>query len=344
MHRRKLSLRLTRRDLMLVCARILMKLSRLILVLAATFCFGLPLRAQPKLADGVKAIVNDSVITFAEVEDFAGPAIDSLRRQYAGQPDVFEQKLTDVLTNSLEILVERQLILHDFDAEGYKLPDSVLDEYVQDNIHENFGDRATFMKTMQARGETFEKYREELRDQYIETAMRRKNVTQEIVISPFKIESYYLAHQDDFKIEDEIKLHMIVLNKSSPGDTNTLKLAGEVLTKIKEGATFAEMASVYSQGSQQHPGGDWGWVGRSVLRKELDAAAFALKPGQASEVIETPEACYIMLVDDRRVAHVKTLGEVRDDIEKNLRAQQQSQLEKQWIEQLKKKAFIRIIP
>ena len=45
-----------------------------------------------------------------------------------------------------------------------------------------------------------------------------------------------------------------------------------------------------------------------------------------------------------RAAHVKPLGEVRDDIEKTLRAQQQSQLERQWIEQLKKKAFIRIIP
>ena len=342
MRRRKLSLRLTRRGLLLVCVKILMKLSRLILVLAATFCLGLPLRAE--LADGVKAIVNDSVITYAEVEDFAAPAIDSLRRQYAGQPDVFQQKLTDVLTNSLEILVERQLILDDFNTEGYKLPDSVLDEYVQDNIRENFGDRITFMKTLQARGETFEKYRDELHDQYIESAMRHKNITQEIVVSPYKIENYYLAHQDDFKVEDEIKLHMIVLNKSSPDDKDTRRMAGEVLTKIKEGATFAEMASVYSQGSQQRQGGDWGWVERSVLRKELADIAFALKPGQISNVIETPEACYIMLVDEKRPAHVKPLGDVRSEIEQTLRAQQQSQLEKQWIEQLKIKAFIRIIP
>jgi parvulin-like peptidyl-prolyl isomerase len=174
--------------------------------------------------------------------------------------------------------------------------------------------------------------------------MRRKNVTQEVVVSPYKIENYYLAHQDDFKIEDEIKLHMIVLNKSSPGDTNTLKLAKEILTKIKEGATFEEMAGVYSQGSQQHQNGDWGWVERSVLRPELAAAAAGIKTGQISDVIETPESDYIMLVDDKRPAHVKPLGEVRDDIEKNLRAQQQSQLERQWIEQLKKKAFIRIIP
>ena len=51
--------------------------------------------------------------------------------------------------------------------------------------------------------------------------MRSKNVSQEIVISPYKIENYYLAHQDDFKVGDQIKLRMIVLNKSSGDDTNT---------------------------------------------------------------------------------------------------------------------------
>jgi len=50
---------------------------------------------------------------------------------------------------------------------------------------------------------------------------------------------------------------MIVLNKTSGDDTNTASLAGEILAKIKEGATFQEMASVYSQGSQRSQGGDW---------------------------------------------------------------------------------------
>ena len=58
-------------------------------------------------------------------------------------------------------------------------------------------------------------------------------------------------------MEDEIKLRMIVLNKSSPDDTNTVKLANEILIQIKGGATFEEMASVYSQGSHS----DWAATG-----------------------------------------------------------------------------------
>ena len=122
-------------------------------VLLMTFCFSLPLQAE--LADGVLAVVNDSVITRGQVENFVAPAIDALRREYAHQgnvSNVFEQKATDVFNDGLEQLIERQLILHDFDAEGYRLPDAAVDELVQARIRERFGDRITLMKTLQAQG------------------------------------------------------------------------------------------------------------------------------------------------------------------------------------------------
>lgn len=307
-----------------------------------TFCSGLPLRAE--LADGILAIVNDSVITRAQVADYVAPAIDTLRQEYASQEDVstvFEQKASDVFNDGLEQLIERQLVLHDFDVEGYKLPDSYVDELVQDRIRERYGDRITLMKTLQAQGMTYEQFRKDVRDQYIVSALRAKNVSQEIVISPYKIENYYLAHQDDFKIGDQIKLRMIVLNKSSSDDQSAQRMAGEILTQIKQGASFAQMASVYSQGSQREQGGDWGWVERSVLRQQLADIAFSLQPGQMSDIIDTPQACYLMLVEQKRPAHVRPLSEVRDDIEATLRTQEQSRLEKQWIGKLKKKTFIR---
>ena len=316
-----------------------MKFFRLIAIFAAAFCASLPLRAE--LTDAIKAVVSDSIITLSQVEDFTAPAAEALHRQYPDDPEMFQQKLNDALGDSLEQLVERQLILRSFDTEGYQLPDSVVDQLVQDRIRERFGDRITFIKTLQAQGMTAEQFRKEVRDQYIISALRSKNVSQEIMISPYKVETYYLAHQDDFKVEDEIKLRMIVLNKTSAADTNTVQLAREILAKIKEGATFQEMASVYSQGSQQRQGGDWGWVERSVLRKDLADVAFSLKPGQVSDVIDTPDSVYLMLVEQIRPAHVRPLNEIRDDIEKTLRTQEQARLEKQWIDGLKKKTFIR---
>jgi len=316
-----------------------MKIFRFVPILALAFCPGPRIHAE--MVDGVLAVINDTAITRQQVEIFIAPAVEALRREYAGQPEAaFQQKLTGAINDGLEQLVERQLILHAFDTEGYRLPDSVVDELVQDRIRERFSDRVTLMKTLQAQGETFEAFRKDVRDQYIVSALRSKNIAQEIIISPYKVENYYHAHQDDFKIEDEIKLRMIVLNKTAGDDTNTVALAREIRAQIQAGAAFADMASVYSQDSQRNQGGDRGWIERSVLRKELANAAFALQPGQVSDVIETPETCYLMLVEQTRLAHVKPLNEVRDDIEKSLRAQEQARLEKQWIDKLKAKTFV----
>ena len=187
-----------------------------------------------------------------------------------------------------------------------------------------------------------------MREQFIVEQMRIKNISGEIIISPHKIESYYLAHKDEYKLDDEVKLRMIVLNKPVSGDAASVrKLAEEIIRKIKGGTAFAEMAAVYSEGRQGREGGDWGWVqkfdrdGALVLRKELADVAFSLKPGELSGVIETPEVIYLMLVEDRRSAHVKALSEVRGEIEKNMLTQERERIQKQWIERLKQKTFIR---
>jgi peptidyl-prolyl cis-trans isomerase SurA len=316
-------------------------MKRFCLILGLAAGAGFAASAAPAVVDGIKGVVSSRVVTFAEVEDYSRPAAETLRRQYAAQPDVFQQKLNDALNDGLEQLIERSLILHSFDTEGYKLPDSVTDELVQERIRERFGDRVTFMKTLQSQGMTVEQFRKQVREQYIESALRNQNVQKEIFISPYKIEKYYLAHQDEFRLEDQIKLRMIVLPKSSPDDTNALTLARDVQAKLKDGAPFAELAGIYSQGSQQHAGGDWGWVQRSVLRKELADAAFALPVGQVGEPVDAPDACYLMLVEEKKPAQVRPLTEVSDGIQKNLRAQEQARLQKQWIDGLKKKTFIR---
>ena len=307
------------------------------LLIVAAFSAG----AQPAVVDGIKSVVSARVVTFAEVEDYSRAAADALRRQYSADPDLFQQKLNDTLNDSLEQLIERALILKSFDTEGYKLPDSVVTELVQERIRDRFGDRVTFMKTLQAQGLTVEQFRKQVREQYIESALRNQNVQKEVFISPYKIENYYKANQDEFRVEDQIKLRMIVLTKASPDDTNALKLAREIQSKIKDGTPFSEMATIYSQGSQQHQGGDWGWVQRSVLRKELADVAFALTPGTVSDLVDTPDACYLMFVEDKHASHVRPLTEVATEIEKTLRLKQQAKLQKDWINGLKKKTFIR---
>lgn len=299
-----------------------------------------PLLAESRLINGIAAIVFDSVVTFEEVERQVASFLPTLESRYGRRPEMLEQKLQELRKERLEEMVERKMILHEFKQAGYQFPESLIDDRIKELVRERFGDRVKLTKTLQSTGSTYEQFRQQFRDQWIVEQMRLKNINSEIMISPFKIERYYQEHQDDFKVGDQVRLRMIYLDKSKHG-AGTRKLADEILSKLKEGANFKDMASVYSDGAQRKEGGDYGWREKSFLRDDLAKVAFGLKPGQHSEVVETDTDCHLILVEEMKPAHVRSLADVRVEIEKSLRTQEQERLHKAWVARLRKKSFVR---
>jgi peptidyl-prolyl cis-trans isomerase SurA len=294
------------------------------------------------LATGIKAIVHDSVITYDQVEVLTAQTADLLRREYSRQPEEFQRRMNQAREENLEKLLGDQLILHEFKTAGYSMPDSVINDMVEARLKSLFGDRRTATKTLQARGLTYEKFREQEKERFIVSAMRNRNIASEILISPHKIETYYAANPDKFQVKDQAKLRLIVLAKGPDTDApDARKLADEILMQIKGGASFAEMASTYSEGAERAKGGERPWDTISELRTELAESVTGLQPGEVSDVIETAEACYIIKVEEKKPAHVKPLHDVREEIERDLVVQERDRLEKQWIERLKKKTFVR---
>jgi peptidyl-prolyl cis-trans isomerase SurA len=293
-------------------------------------------RAQPKLANGVAVIVNDVVITYKDVQNLITRDLEFLERRYAGQPKMLEQKINELTKERIEELVESQLILHEFETKGHKLPES----YIEARINQDIRDRLTLTKTLQSQGLTYEAYRKKVRENIIVEAMWRHNISDEVLISPHKIEMYYVENKEKFKVDEQVKLRMIVLT-NRPNDKlfSPTKMAQEIVQKVKDGAPFAEMAKIYSQGSQAVEGGDWGWVEKQVLRKDLSEKAFGMKPGELA-LVESTEAAYIMLVENRQPAHIKSLSEVREEIESTLKAEENKRLRKKWLDRLRTKSFI----
>ena len=359
--------------------------------------------AEPEMVNGVKAVVHDSVVTLSEVLLMTLPAEQMLARRYRSLPELFQKKVSDARDDSMEQLIERQLVLHDFrttfadpEKQAYvdKEINKEIDQEVAAEIRSRYGgNRMTLIQTLQAEGITLERHRQQIRDRIIVTWLRQKNISSEIIVSPHRVEVYYLGHRDDFKVQEEVKLRMIVLK--CPGESEvarTEKLAGEILAKLKEGATFVEMATIYSEGSQRSQGGDLGWWEPSRLNKGLADTAVSLQAGQHSGVMsrsagedywvcqydngvatvgrhyvadtvlkkETlveerrfegaaavtnlppPMEFYLMLVEDKRPERFKTLIEMREQIEKDLIAQERTRLEKQWVDRLRKKTFVRV--
>jgi peptidyl-prolyl cis-trans isomerase SurA len=317
----------------------------LILVLTMGFWAGRPGLADPVLINGIVALVNDKVITREDIEAAIVGDEELLMRQYGRDPVVLRQKREELRRDQLDRLVENELILHEFGTSGFKLPDAVIEEHIKDTIRRRYHDRLTLFKTLQGRGLTYEGYKRQIRDDFIIRIMTMRNVSSSILISPYKIETYYTQHLDEFKVGDQVKLRMIKLAYKPDRDAAaTKKLAEDLLAQLEGGASFKELATKWSDGSQRAEGGEWPWTEPSKLNPALAPIAESLKPGQRSGVIELADGCYIMLLEDQSAAHTKPLAEVRDEIEKNLILQEEQRLRAQWINRLKAKSFIKYLP
>lgn len=350
-----------------------------------SICFCATAPAVPELRNGVAAIVNEAIITFQDIEEYVQVPMVAALRTHIGTRAEFEQKRAEIMDSGLTNLVEKHLILQDFKAGGFPVPESLIEDEIQNIIRRRYGDRVTMTKSLQAEGIRQEAFRQRVYDDMVLQYMRQKNVSQAIIISPKKIEGYYTNNFTKFRLDDQVKLRMIVLNTTSSSAEEVRRLGGEIITKLDEGAAFAEMAAVYSEGSQRSEGGDWGWRERSYLRKGLSDIAFNLNPGQRSGLVglgkgaddgyiiylydktgqlavtreysgketlvaekkaaeaagEGPSEFYLMLVEDKRLAHVRPLEQVREEIEKELLVQERNRLQRQWVERLRAKAFVR---
>lgn len=310
-------------------------------ILAGLLTWARPGVAQPQILNAIAVRVGQEVITLQEIHTFIGPELQLLERQYGGRPEILRQKMREAEKAAIEKLIENKLILNDFSSSGFSIPEKVIEDTVRDRIRTGFGDRATLMKTLQARGITYEDFRKEVREDIILRAMRRHHIPQNIVISPSRISEYYESHKDDFKQEERVKLRMIMITQPEGAvPDSAAKKATEILFKLDEGASFEEMAKQFSQGSQAAEGGDWGWVERKTLRQDLADVAFQLSPGQRSGVIATPTACFILKVEDKKFSDFKPLVEAREEIEKILQEEEQERLHKRYVERLRKKALV----
>jgi peptidyl-prolyl cis-trans isomerase SurA len=316
---------------------------QLLFVLALTLLAGVAPATAQQLDNGIWAIVNAKVITKYQVEMNAKPAVDLIIRQYSGKPEL-RQKIYEAYTNSLKQLIDREMIAHDFEASGFRLPEPIVEDYVRNRVKEQFGDRTEFIKTLKAEGKSFEKYKEEARQRIIVGALEEKNVGRATIVSPLKLERYYEQRKEEFKLPDQIHLRVIVLDSSSaPTLEARHKLAEEIRAQIVGGTAFAEMATVYSTGSQRAQGGDWGWADRTTLRKDMADVAFNLEPKQVSAVVEASDGTYLFWVEEKRSAHYKTLAEadVRDKLEKELLLEERKRLQERYVKKLEDKTFVR---
>ena len=321
-------------------------------LLTLTFALSLARTAraqQSEVIDGIAAVVNGDVITYSDVREVIGSYERALRSQYQGAQ--LETKIKEKRLSALKDLIDRQLILQEFkkkEKDGVAIPQYLIDDNVAQVIRQDFGgDLSAFVRTLKRHGYTVTKFKEVQRDIIIVRAMKGQFVKDDFVISPTQIQNYYDKHKVEYSTPEEIKLRMIVLREGGDSDTGPAggkkEMAGEIRSKLASGAEFGRMAQMYSEDADtQKAEGDWGWIDRKTLSDELTNHAFALRAGEISEVLQVGNSYYIMMVEARKNAAVKSIGEVRDQIEQNLSNQEKNKALQRWLDTLRQAAYIKI--
>lgn len=303
---------------------------------------------QAEVIDGVAAIVNNDVITISQVRELVGARERAMREGYTG-PDLAD-RIKEMRLGALKDLVDRQLIIQEFRSmqeKGANIPDYVVDDRVQTIIREEFGgDRAAFIRTLQAQGYTLTRFKEIEKEKIIVQAMRQAKVTDNFVVSPKQVQDFYDKNKAAYTIPEQVKLRMIVLREGSDDviGANKRQTAEEIRQKIIDGAEFERMAQMYSEDeATSDMGGDWGWIERNTLNEALTKAAFSLKAGETGPVMQIGDSYYILYVEARKNASLKPMAEVREEIERNLIQQERMKAQQRWIDTLRRKAYIKIM-
>jgi peptidyl-prolyl cis-trans isomerase SurA len=296
-----------------------------------------------RFANGIAAIAEDKIITVDDVRREITPLIPQLNREAKNEQE-FNQKLEALQDNAIQNLIDRVLIIKDFQKDDKKhVPPSFVDNQIADQLTDQFdNDRSKFLAYLRARGTTMRDYRKETEEDIIYNYMMHQQHKSQSIVSPVRIEQYYKENKDRFYQDDSVHLRLIQLSRG-PGDSDgDLKGRAEaILLRLRSGEKFEDLAKEYSSDSRRAKGGDWGWMKRSDLKPEFSEPLFAVKKGECSEPVILPEGCFLLYADDRKYAGIQSLDDVRDQIERALVQQMSHESEDRWLERLRRNAYVK---
>lgn len=296
---------------------------------------------DPPFKQGIAARAEDRIITFEELRREIAPLVEGVRRE-SRSPMEFEQRMSELYLEVLQTLIDRVLIVKEFNRKEYNIPGSYVESEINRRLIEDFnGDRSRFLEFLRSQGMTMRDYRRELAEQIIVSVMRAQMRRSASEISPERIESFYNDNKIYFYQEESVHLRLIMLKPITDESPDLLRqTANRVLAELREGASFADVAAKYSQDSRRNRGGDWGWINRADLRPELSEVAFSLKVGEFSEPVALADQLFILFVEDRRPEGIQPIEEVRERIEGILANQLARQAVNRWLERLRRDAFV----
>jgi peptidyl-prolyl cis-trans isomerase D len=150
----------------------------------------------------------------------------------------------------------------------------------------------------------------------------REQARLRVVVTPGEIQREYNNSIQQYQTPEQIRASHILFKTEGKNEADVRARAEEILKQVKGGADFAALARKMSEDEgSKDKGGDLDYFGRGSMVPPFEAAAFALSPGQTSELVRSEHGFHIIKVVDKRPEVTRSLDEVRSQIQERLLAQ-----------------------
>lgn len=257
-----------------------------------------------QVLDKIVAVVDNEIILQSEL-DFQTQTYAAQQKIDPNQPGLKEQ----ILNN----MIDDKLVYAQATIDSIQVSDDEINQRVDYQVNyfiQQYGSRE---RLEQIYGMSLEKIKRELRDEVRKNIMIQKLQQKkfgDVDVSRREVEDFFDTYKDSIGIiPEKVQIsHILKIPEASEATKEKYRaFAQAILDSIKAGADFATMAKKYSEDpSSAKNGGDLGFVKRGVFYPEFESAAFALQPGELSDVVETPVGFHIIQLLEKRGESIHT--------------------------------------
>jgi peptidyl-prolyl cis-trans isomerase C len=299
-----------------------------------------PAKPMPAELPAVLARVNGEDVTKVDFDRL----IKNMELS-ANQPVPAERR-DEIFRKALDQLVTYTVLTQETRARKVAVTDAEVESNIK-QMRAQFPNEQEFVKALGARGMSLDKLKADTRiDISINKMMEAEAATGQVP-GDAQVREFYDKNPDKFKQDEAVRASHILFKVEESADAATKKKvkdqAEAVLKQVRAGADFGEMAKKHSADGSAQQGGDLNFFTKGQMVPAFDQAAFAMKPGEISDIVTTQFGYHIIKVTERRAASTVPFEQVSDRIKEYLTEQQKQQKVEAFIAALKQKAKIEVL-
>jgi len=297
-----------------------------------------------EICNRVVAIVNDEVVTLYELNTVMKALTGIPSEQLKNKSEEIYLKTRQKILNDL---IDQKIGLEKIKELEIKVTAKEVDQAIERIKADNQLTQEDLLAELKEQGSNYESYRESIKKELERIQLINYEVKSKIILREEEIEEYYNTHRDEFTNEGRVRLALIFLKQEDPADKNEAhalyQKAQEILSMIKGGKNFANLARKFSNGPGASEGGDLGVFKMSELNPEMTEIIKDLSADEVSKPIIRPYGIKIIKVEEKDGGGEKSLDQVRNAIRTILYRKELDKRYSAWIKELRKKAYIKII-